>query len=460
MKKTLLIAAMAALAMGASLWGQTINVTSPGAGNDWCLGSTHTITWTSSGVAGNVMIVLRPADPPMSDPVLTIVASTANDGSHSWSIPGSGLAAGTYEVRVRTVTTDPFVFGDSANFTISSCPAPSASINVTSPGAGNDWCLGSSHAITWTSSGVSGNVMIVLRPADPPMADPVLTIVASTANDGSYSWSIPGSGLAAGTYEVRVRTVTTDPFVFGDSAIFKISRCSNLKPDFELLGIPVNGDPTGNNLNSLSVIIKNNGDSYEGAISFRIIGMDRLMGGKFLLDTRKSFNMKLTKGEKVTKRILQGISWPIDVCNVSFGIIVDPDNLITESNETNNSFDRTIYKGEVLGKNYCDIRILPKIIQIGKASLRPVPDGGSIVLAHDRNDILLTLRNNCSETKTLDFSIVYDWTFLLKDGVNKVIWNSKITLKPCEVKPLRFTGLEIPKKKEFKTLALEFTLSW
>jgi hypothetical protein len=94
------------------------------------------------------------------------------------------------------------------------------------------------------------------------------------------------------------------------------------------------------------------------------------------------------------------------------------------------------------------------MIYIGKASLRPVPDGGSIVLAHDKADLLLTLRNDCSETKTLDFMIVFDWTSLFRDGANKVIWRSTFTLKPCEVKPLRITGLNIPKKKEFKVLAL------
>jgi hypothetical protein len=230
MKKTLLFAAMAALAMGASLWGQTITVTSPGAGDDWCLGSTHAINWTSSGVAGNVMIVLRPADQPMSEAVLTIAASTANDGSFSWAIPGSGLAAGTYEVRVRTVTTDPFVYGDSANFTISSCPAPSASITVTSPNATSKWERGTGgHQIQWSSTGVTGNVMTVLRPADSPMADPVLTIAASTANDGSYYWNVPDT-VDCGFYEIRVRTVSSDPFIFGDSANFEITGTVHIDP--------------------------------------------------------------------------------------------------------------------------------------------------------------------------------------------------------------------------------------
>src|SRR4030042_1804310 len=43
---------------GAVALAQTITVTSPNGDENWALGSTHAITWTSVGVTGNVRIIL------------------------------------------------------------------------------------------------------------------------------------------------------------------------------------------------------------------------------------------------------------------------------------------------------------------------------------------------------------------------------------------------------------------
>jgi hypothetical protein len=121
MKKLLLIAAVAALTLNVALWGQSIIVTSPARGNEWCLGSTHTITWTKSGaMPATVAVRLRRVGAPETElAVVNITDSTANDGSLSWTIPAS-VPAGDYFMRVRTSSPD--VIGDSPNFKIKSCP--------------------------------------------------------------------------------------------------------------------------------------------------------------------------------------------------------------------------------------------------------------------------------------------------------------------------------------------------
>ena len=48
MKRSSLIAVATLLATSVVLCGQTINVTSPRTGDDWCIGSTYSITWTKS----------------------------------------------------------------------------------------------------------------------------------------------------------------------------------------------------------------------------------------------------------------------------------------------------------------------------------------------------------------------------------------------------------------------------
>ena len=220
MKKLLLIAVVAAITMSIPLWSASITVTSPAAGNDWCQGSAHTITWTKSGaMQATAAIRLRLAGSPESADAVEVIANgTANDGSFPWTVPAS-LAPGSYFIRVRT--DDSTVIGDSGTFTVSAC---SASITVTSPNGSSDWCRGAAHTISWTKSGaMQDTVAIRLRAAGSSEADAaVVSIVDGTPNDGSYPWTIPAS-VAEGDYFIRVRT--DDSTVVDDSANFHIKQC-------------------------------------------------------------------------------------------------------------------------------------------------------------------------------------------------------------------------------------------
>jgi hypothetical protein len=218
MKKRLLIAAMAVIAMSAALWSSSITVNAPAAGANWCIGSTYSITWTKSGdMQATVAIRLRTAGSSEADPAAaTICNGDPNDGSYSWTIPGS-VAPGSYFIRVRT--DDSTVIGDSGVFTIASCGG-AASITVTSPN-GAEWTVGNAYNIEWTKSGtMQATAAIRLRTWGSSEADPAaLVIVDGTANDGSYSWTIPNS-VAAGNYFIRVRT--DDSTVSDDSVMFHI----------------------------------------------------------------------------------------------------------------------------------------------------------------------------------------------------------------------------------------------
>jgi hypothetical protein len=223
MKKQFLLAAIAVTIMAASLWGSSITVTAPTAGASWCIGSTYTITWTKSGdMQATVAIRLRTAGSSEADPAAaTICNGDPNDGSYSWTIPGT-VAPGSYFIRVRT--DDSTVIGDSGVFTISSCGG-AASITVTSPTAASHWCKGSAYTITWSKSGtMQATAAIRLRAAGSSESDPaILAIADGTANDGSFSWTVPGT-VAAGNYFIRVRT--DDSTVIGDSANFEIQECA------------------------------------------------------------------------------------------------------------------------------------------------------------------------------------------------------------------------------------------
>jgi len=210
------------MVMGMGLiFSQSITVTAPAGGATWHKGDTPTITWTKSGTMdANVKITLRNADASLHT---VITMSTPNDGSYPWMIPGS-IPNGTYLMRVKTV--DNAVTDDSPAFTIADAAPEAASINITSPVASTDWCLGENGVVNWTKSGtMDANVKITLRNSDGSLNT---VMIMSTPNDGNYSWPVP-SGFAVGNYKVRVKTV--DNAVFDESNTFEIKDCGGGEDD-------------------------------------------------------------------------------------------------------------------------------------------------------------------------------------------------------------------------------------
>jgi subtilisin family serine protease len=88
----------------------------------------------------------------------------------------------------------------------------SGSITLTSPVGGEIWYTGESHAITWTSSGFTGNVKIEVNRSYP--GGTWETLFASITNDGTENWTV--SGTVSTTARIRVSSVTT-PTVFDES---------------------------------------------------------------------------------------------------------------------------------------------------------------------------------------------------------------------------------------------------
>lgn len=184
----------------------TITVTSPNAASVWLKGTSETITWTGKGTLdANVKIHLYQG----TAKKLEISTGTENDGSFEWAVPAS-LAAGKYIVRV--ITLDGKVTGKSAEFKIAN-----GRITVTAPALGAKWQRGQTYAITWTSQGtVNANVKIRLYKG----TTLVTTLVATTANDGAWRWTIPARQALATNYIIRV--IAVDNLVTGIGPKFSI----------------------------------------------------------------------------------------------------------------------------------------------------------------------------------------------------------------------------------------------
>jgi hypothetical protein len=178
---------------------EKVTVTSPNGGETWGIGSSHSITWTSSGT-GNVRIVLRKGGSNLSP---DLASSTANDGSYSWTISESLSADTDYRIRVIDI--------DTSNADTSNADFTLEEITVTSPNGGESWKQGSKHDITWDGSG-GGNVKIELVQGGNPL---VPAITTSTANIGSFEWDI-AADQAVGEYFIRVTSIEA-PTVSDDS---------------------------------------------------------------------------------------------------------------------------------------------------------------------------------------------------------------------------------------------------
>jgi C1A family cysteine protease len=185
-----------------------ITVTSPNGGEYWMMGTAQTITWTTEGTVGNVKIEYSTNN---GDNWTEITASTPNDGSHPWTVPG--VASTQCLVRISETDGSP---SDTSNnvFTI----AAFRSIVVTSPNGGENWDVNSSHAVTWTSEGTVGNVMIEYSTDNGASWK---TIVESTENDGSYNWTVPNDPSVNCLVRVREQGNDGSPSDVSD-AVFSI----------------------------------------------------------------------------------------------------------------------------------------------------------------------------------------------------------------------------------------------
>ncbi|GAF84493.1 unnamed protein product, partial [marine sediment metagenome] len=171
---------------------KSITVTSPTSSTNWSQGYSADITWTSKSVTNNVIIDLYKGSILKS----TVVSSTENDGTYTWTEVDASLADGTdYKVRISS-TDDSSVYGESGEFTIEG-----KSVTVTEPTGSTNWSQGNPVDITWTSTGAISNVKIDLYKGITFEE----TIVSSTENDGTYTWTEVTPSLVDGSdYKVRI----------------------------------------------------------------------------------------------------------------------------------------------------------------------------------------------------------------------------------------------------------------
>jgi len=159
----------------------SITVTSPNGGESLTGNAGKTITWSKTGTFSDVKIEYSLNN---GSSWSTETASTTNDGSYAWTVPNSTTSQGLIRIS-EAVAGSPT---DSSNATFTITNSATDQITVTSPNGGETLSGGSGYSITWTSAGSVGNVKLEYSTDS---LSTWTTIVSSTSNNGTYSWSVP-----------------------------------------------------------------------------------------------------------------------------------------------------------------------------------------------------------------------------------------------------------------------------
>ncbi len=122
---------------------------------------------------------------------------------------------------------------------LSICPGTiSRTITVTKPAAAETWNAGSPRLITWTYTGLSSTEYVNIISLEGYSAD--RNIAQVPAKTGSYTWTVPTTGLVAGSdYWVNISSVGT-PIVYKKSPYFAITTAGSLGA-IKVTSTPVQG---------------------------------------------------------------------------------------------------------------------------------------------------------------------------------------------------------------------------
>lgn len=158
-----------------------ITITSPNGGETIAGGSTFDITWTDNRTFDRIDIEYYDGTK------WNVIVNDAQDDDHYlWTVPNVVTSEGQLWIKGYDTDNNPTDFSD-ADFTITS--PPSGTITVTAPNGGEGLRPGGTTDITWTTTGTVGSNVKVAYSTD--SGRNFTTIISSTANDGTYSWSVP-----------------------------------------------------------------------------------------------------------------------------------------------------------------------------------------------------------------------------------------------------------------------------
>ena len=193
-------------------------VTSPNGGESWQVGTTQTIKWIYSGSVGTaVKIDLYKSGVLNKALISSTPVGSGGVGQYSWAVPGTQAVGSDYTVKVTSTSVTTMTDASNANFSI-----VNTGVALTSPNGGEVWAPGSTHNITWTSSGTPGtDLKIELLKGGVVNA----TLASAVAiGNGSFSWQVPANQTLGTDYTVRISSNQSPQYTDSSNANFSIDQ--------------------------------------------------------------------------------------------------------------------------------------------------------------------------------------------------------------------------------------------
>jgi len=188
----------------------TASVTSPAGGENWPVGSTQNITWTSANIT-NMKIDYTTNE---GGSWTNIIASTpAAAGSYSWAV-GNMNSSAKCKIRLSDADNQFTSVVSTGDFSVMN--NVSAAIAISAPTTGDNLIAGSAKPIIWTSSYVS-NVKLEYSLDNGGTWTPINASVSATAL--TYPWILPSANSSQ--CMVRISDVV-NPSVNGITPVFTI----------------------------------------------------------------------------------------------------------------------------------------------------------------------------------------------------------------------------------------------
>jgi len=167
--------------------GTAVTVMSPNGGEVWQSGDSHAITWTAVPTDGVIDIYYSSDN---GGTWTQVAAGEVNDGAYPWTVPSLDSAQCLVRVVITDAATGTAQDTSDGVFTITT-DLTDPTVTVTNPDGGESYAGGSTQSINWTANDNVAVTSIDLYFSSNGGAEWAI-IATGEANDGTYSWTVPG----------------------------------------------------------------------------------------------------------------------------------------------------------------------------------------------------------------------------------------------------------------------------